>query len=297
MPESHGSPQHPVDVWLAETLPHQPHLRAEIAADLRHRTLLPVDLPDKSFFGNVMERAIGLMLCDQPPYPDLLGCLSHQRAARLPTLAGYRPRRGTDMDGQQAWHRAGHEPHPVRIFTVAHRLAHLHELLNPRHGGRPDPEVIARILRRDPRALRNDPNDVRREWLTFSDMWTSYTSGFHDALRWYGPATAPLSLLDGLRCADFLLGTTLLEVKSGRLDQDAYLDQLIKQMLTYSLLANHDRHPVTHVAVYAVRYQRLLRYPIPPLLNRLAGTPIDITATSAGLAAVIYASQYRRAAA
>ena len=131
----------------------------------------------------------------------------------------------------------------------------------------------------------------------FVELWTSYTTGFHTALRSYGPATAHLSLLDGLRHADLLLGSTVLEVKSGRLDLNAYLDQLIKQMLTYALLAHHDGHPVTHVAVYGIRYQRLLRYPIQLLLNWLAGTPIDISVAGADLAAVIHASQYRRRAA
>ena len=80
-----------------------------------------------------------------------------------------------------------------------------------------------------------------------------------------------MSLLGGRRCPDFLLGATVLEVKSGRLDQPAYLDRLIKQMITYVLLAHYDGYTITHAAVYAVRYQRLLRYLVQPLLDDLAG--------------------------
>ncbi|WP_433537328.1 hypothetical protein ACQPZK_05975 [Micromonospora sp. CA-249363] len=131
----------------------------------------------------------------------------------------------------------------------------------------------------------------------FRTVWASYSSGFHSAFRSYGPATAQLPLLDGRRHADFLLGTTVLEVKSGRLDEDRYLDELIRRILTYALLAHHDDHLVTHIAVYAVRYQRLLRYRIDELANQLAGTPIDLTATGAALAAAIRARPRRRPAA
>ena len=60
----------------------------------------------------------------------------------------------------------------------------------------------------------------------------------------------------------------IVEVKSGRLND---LTELIDQMIRYPLLAHHDGHPMTHVAAYAIHYQRLLRFPTEPLLNRLAG--------------------------
>ena len=110
-------------------------------------------------------------------------------------------------------------------------------------------------------------------------------------MRSYGPATAQLSLYRGARHADFLLGTTLLEVKSGRLDRDEYLDSLIKQLLEYVLLAHSDGHPVSHLAAYAVRYQRLLRYPIQETLNWLAGTHIDLTRAGDQLRAVLDGQQ------
>jgi hypothetical protein len=95
---------------------------------------------------------------------------------------------------------------------------------------------------------------------------------------------------------DFL-GTTLLEVKSGRLDEGRYLDELIQQVLTYALLAHHDGRTVTHVAVYAARYQRLLRYRVQDLIVRLADTPVDLTAAGRELAALIPRGRHCRSAA
>jgi hypothetical protein len=134
------------------------------------------------------------------------------------------------------------------------------------------------------------------EWCAFASLWTSYIGGFHTVLRFYGNATAQVALLGGLRQADLLVGTTVLEIKSGRLDKDRYVTQLINQMITYALLAQYDGHPVTHVAVYAIRYQRLLRFRIGPFLDRLAGRRIDMDGASADLADTVRASRCRNAA-
>jgi hypothetical protein len=294
---SHCAPQDPVGAWLAKTFPHQHVLRAEIAADLRRCPVLLIDPPNKSFFGHVVELAIGLTLCDQSPYLRLLHCLDHDPATRLLSMAGYRST--TDAaTAYDAWRRTDSALHPAHIFTAASRLAPVHSLLNDLDARRSDAEDVARrLLRRYPSLLNSRPDETYHTRRAFRTVWSSYSSGFHSALRSYGPATAQLSLLDGHRHADFLLGTTVLEVKSGRLDEDRYLDDLIRQIMTYALLAHHDGHRVTHVAVYAARYQRLLRYRIDELANQLAGTPVDLTATGAHLATLIRDRPHRRPAA
>ncbi|MGW3614533.1 hypothetical protein ACWD6N_32645 [Micromonospora sp. NPDC005163] len=294
---SHSVSQDPVGALLAETFPYQHVLRAEIAADLCRCPVLLIDPPNKSFFGHVVELAIGLALCDQSPHLRLLHCLDHDLATRLLSMAGYRTTLGA-ATAYDAWRRSGSPPHPAHIFTVASRLAHIRSLLTDLDRHRLDAEDVAHhLLQRYPRLLNSRPDETYHTRRAFRTVWASYSSGFHSALRSYGPATAQLSLLDGHRHADFILGTTVLEVKSGRLDEDRYLNELIRQIMTYALLAHHDGHRVTHVAVYAARYQRLLRYPVDELTNQLAGTPIDMTATGAHLAALIRDRPRRRPAA
>lgn len=283
----HGASQDPVGAWLARTFPHQHILRAEIAADLRHSPVLLLDPPNKSLFGDVVELAVGLTLSDRTPYLRLLNCLDQHHAKRLLTMAGYQPSTGPAAR-HETWQRNDSALHPARIFTAASRLAHVHRLRNDLDTRRPDVDDITRLLlQQHPDLFDSRPDETfhTRRW--FRTVWSSYTSGFHAALRSYGPATAQLSLLDGHRHADFLLGTTVLEVKSGRLDEDRYLDGLIHQLVTYALLAHHDGHPVTHVAVYAARYQRVLRYPIQELTNRIAGAPLNLTAAATDLASLI----------
>ncbi|MBG0560767.1 hypothetical protein [Actinoplanes aureus] len=284
-----------IKAWLTRTFPLRHLLCAEIGADVCSRIPIPVDVDDKSFLGDLMELAIGLSLCDQPPYLHLFDVLGEERAARLLPLAGYH-RTSVLATGLDSWQRSGRRAEPAKFFLAAYRLAQVMEFMNPRSGARPKPDAVARYLRQHPDALPHHGSETVFEWRAFADLWASYNSGFHTALNSYGKVTAHVTLLGGLRCADFLVGTTVLEVKSGRLDIADYRTQLIDQMISYSLLAHHDERPVTHAAVYAIRYQRLLRFPIERLLNRLAGHPIDLDKTSADLAALLQDSRGERAA-
>ncbi|WP_121684615.1 hypothetical protein [Micromonospora sp. BL1] len=295
--------QDPVDAWFAETFPQQDLLRAEIAAELGRCPVLLTDPPNKSYFGHVVELAIGLALCDQSPYPRLFHCLGPGIATRLLTMAGYQPTvagagAGAGAAGYDARRRSDPVVHPAHLFTAASRLAHVRILLNKfdRHDCDAVPNTRY-VLEQYPHLLHGLPRETYQTRRAFRAVWSSYCGGFHGALRSYGPATTQLSLLNGHRHADFLLGTTVLELKSGRLDEDRYLDELIRQILTYALLAHHDGHHVTHVAVYATRYQRLLRYRLDELTNQLAGNPIDLTAAGAELTALIRNQPRRRSAA
>ncbi len=109
----------------------------------------------------------------------------------------------------------------------------------------------------------------------FAAFWASYTSGFRNALRGYGPVTASLNLLDGLRIADFLAGTTIVELKTGHLDGTHHLQALVDQVLTYALLAPVCGHPATAAVMYLARYHVLAHYPLDTLFSRLAGQPIN----------------------
>ncbi|GID29007.1 hypothetical protein [Paractinoplanes brasiliensis] len=277
----------PEQLWLERTFLLRHRICAEIGADLRSCAAIPVDVPGKSLFGDLAERAIGLSLCDEAPYQDLFRVLGGDRAARLLRSAGYEADESREDTGQTSWQRSDTTPSPLRLFLTAYRLAQANQLLNPQGGEQPDPRTIARLLGRHPQALPFRRGDAKFQWLGFRDLWASYSASFQAALRSYGNATAQVALLGGRRCADLLIGTTVLEVKSGRLDDDRYLAQLIDQMISYTLLAHYDGHPATHVAAYAMRYQRLLRFEGESFLNRLAGRRINIDTASAEFAALI----------
>ncbi|GAA3345450.1 hypothetical protein GCM10020358_52580 [Amorphoplanes nipponensis] len=171
-PHPHEAPESPAEAWLNRTLPLRYGFCAEIGADLRSHTAIPVDVADKSFFGDLMERAIGLSLCGQPPYLNLFRLLSDDRAARLLRLAGY------DKACAAPTPTPTPTPTPGNVFLVAYRLAQINQLLNPRWGGRVDPEVIARFLRRHPDALPRHIGETNPQRRAFDDLWASYSGGF-----------------------------------------------------------------------------------------------------------------------
>ncbi|MEV0154260.1 hypothetical protein AB0H57_11035 [Micromonospora sp. NPDC050686] len=121
--------------------------------------------------------------------------------------------------------------------------------------------------------------------------WRSYCGGFREALRSYGPADPAPALLGGYRHADLIMGSTVGEVKTGRMDQPEYVDALFTQLLTYILLACHDGRPINDVVVYLARYGVLIRYLGQDLLEETAGRQADAVAAGSELAAVIRASE------
>jgi hypothetical protein len=287
-----GPPSHAA-VWIARMFPHRTTLAAEITTDLGMSRWPPgPDIPDKKLFGRIVEHALGLTHCAHPPYGRLLDSLPAAQAQRLLALAEYRP----PMEGVDAawpsWRHCGLLPHPAKLFSAAARLTVADDLLRALGPNNADSIDAARMLyQRHPDPLRQDKRPIWRTRPAFRHLWHTHLTGFHTGLRTYGPATAHLALLGGRRHADFLFGTTILELKTGRLDLPNQVNDLIDQLITYTLLAHHDGHPVTHAAVYATRYQRILRFPAQQFLEGLHSAPLDLAETAPHLANAIRTDQ------
>jgi hypothetical protein len=278
--------------WLAEAYPHRDRLRGEIARRVARCAAITANPPDKSFLGLAFEHALGLDLAVQPPYRPLLECLDEVQARRLLRLAGYHPPSADPTAVLPEWRNLPSSTCPARLFTAAASLAHLHQFVHQH--GRSSPGTLAAGLRVPLRHVEVIHQIHRDMWATrpaFRAYWTSYTASARTALRSYGQVVAAPALLGGHRHADLIAGNTVVEIKTGRLDLPDYINQLIDQLLTYGLLALHDLQPTTHIAAYLARYELLIRYPIPDLLNELAGAPVHTPAAATRLATVIRASE------
>ncbi|MFE9694322.1 hypothetical protein [Micromonospora sp. NPDC005806] len=235
---------------------------------------------------------LALDLCERSPYLQLIASLPEGGQRRLLATAGDAP--STDAQGGP-WRKTADQIPGARLFTVGSLLTVLDAAL---HALRPaSPEAArAAILA----ALRHQETFaavatwVRAARPAFAAFWASYTSGFQDALRSYGPVTASLELLGGLRVADFLAGTTIIELKTGHLDDTNHLHALIDQTLTYALLAPVSGHPIAAVVMYLARHHAMARYPLDLFLTGLAGKPIDIAEASGHLDALIRAEEPAR---
>ncbi|MET8262402.1 hypothetical protein ACPXB5_28520 [Micromonospora arida] len=146
----------------------------------------------------------------------------------------------------------------------------MHEL---RSANPDEAREASQTVLRDRRAITAFATAARAARPAFAAFWASYMSGFRKMLCGYGPVTASLSLLDGLRIVDFLVGTTIVEYNTGHFDEAHHLDAFVEQVLAYALLAPGFGHPVTAVVLYLARYHVLTRYPLDTFLAHLAGQP------------------------
>ncbi|MGC4831928.1 hypothetical protein [Micromonospora arida] len=111
-------------------------------------------------------------------------------------------------------------------------------------------EAIQAVLR-DRRAITAFAT-AARDRRAFAASWASYMSGFRKMLCGYGPVTASLSLLDGLRIVDFLAGTTIVEYNTGHFDEAHHLDAFVEQVLAYPLPARYVSCPPRRATIDSV---------------------------------------------
>ncbi|MFG3577843.1 hypothetical protein [Micromonospora chersina] len=183
----------------------------------------------------------------------------------------------------------------ARLFTAGSLLPDLDRAVHALRPATPDQARHAiQAALRDRRAITAYATATRAVRPAFAAFWASYLSGFRDTLRGYGPASASLELLDGLRIVDFLAGTTIVELKTGHLDGAHHLEALVDQVLAYALLAPVCGHPATAVAMYLARYHVLAYYPLDILFSRLAEQPINTIEAGHHLSTLVQAEGPRQ---
>lgn len=291
------APQPPASKqWLARRFPH----RQALIADLRERIQRTPDpitayAPEPGHFGLALERTIALDLCDSPPYPELFASLPEPACRTLLATAGYQPVPGSEP----LWRRTGGLVTAARLFTVGSVLTDLDHIAARAHGviAPTDTQRRLRAPLRHRETFINCATRIRAARPTFASFWASYRIGFRTALLSYGPVIAAPPLLDGLRVADLIAGTTIIELKTGHLTDTHQFRDLIDQILTYALLAPLSGYPITAAVVYLARYNVLARYPIDTLTIELAGEPMDTTEAGRHLGMLIQTEQHPRAAA
>jgi hypothetical protein len=167
--------------------------------------------------------------------------------------------------------------------------------MSPGHARRGHQALLVVLRHRDTIAIRAAATRAARP--AFREFWTSHIAGFRGALLSYGPVIAAPPLLDGLRVADLIAGTTVVELKTGHLHDTPQFHDLIDQVLTYALLAPLSGYPVTAAAVYLSRYHVLARHSVADFTASLAGESVNISEAGNQLAALIRAEHQPAAAA
>lgn len=95
-----------------------------------------------------------------------------------------------------------------------------------------------------------------------------------------GVAFAGSAAIDGAQ-ADLVLAGTIVELKVTATTKTRLRD--LHQVIALALLDTHDAHAITCVALAPVRFGVVVRWDLAELLNRMAGTAVDISQLRADL--------------
>lgn len=283
--------------WLQRQFPRRDSLRCELEQALVQSVPLAISPLDAARLGRAFERVIGLDLAQAPPYQDLVGALPGPWAETVLTWAGY----GCAAEGPgdwRSWRRAAGEPaKPETLFTAGGVLAELDRLFRRSRTTANLAALVGSLLRNCPDHLRHHCRATYRTRPAFAALYGSYTTNFQGVLGSWGTCMPAPALLAGRRTADFICGSTLVELKTGALTGSGEIDMLLDQLLSYGLLCDVSGFQVTHVAVYLARYEVVLQWEIGEFLSRLAGRLVDPSFAAASLAAIVLEERHHRLAA
>ena len=101
------APRSHAGAWLDAMFPHRKDLQVEMLARLGAPSAIEDDLPNKSFFGRIVEHALSLTLAAPATDLRLLAGLPPEHAHRVLTLAGYRPPAPTQESELGRWQPSG----------------------------------------------------------------------------------------------------------------------------------------------------------------------------------------------
>lgn len=268
---------HPADRWLRQRFAERSWLLAELTAAMDAATPIRVLAPDPCTFGHTFEIAVHNDLSRVLPHVGELAAFPRRTARAFARLAGYRPPPETPRAPWPTWIRRNDDPAPRHRSQV--------------------PACALAVARGMPFACRSGPASTLRPMRASAGFrrmllavaagqepahlafMTGYDHAIRPLLRSWGAATAS-PVLPGKRTADLLVGRTIVEIKTGWLEDPDDLQHLVDQILGYGLLSQLTATRATHVAAYLARYGVVLRYPFHALAQRSASEPIDILEAS-----------------
>ncbi len=281
------NPVHPVTIWLTQTFPYRDQWVGGLLARVMAARPIALNPPTPVLFGRAFEYAIGLDLATADPYPQLLEAIPPRHAAWLLTAAGYMPEAGTER-----WLRrtsaSGRRKRSVQVHAAAWYLAYLQDVLHT-IGGK-DPQRCRQVVE----TVMADVSVPRGAFTaaapTMLAFWRGHLASTHEPLQRLGLVTTGPVVYPGYATADLIAGTTLVEIKTGWIDEEN-IRKTLNQIISYALLAGPAGHAVTSIAVHLARYRLLIHDPLQTLANELAGKPVDIGAAAGNFATVVSASR------
>jgi hypothetical protein len=112
---------------------------------------------------------------------------------------------------------------------------------------------------------------------TFREFWRAHTASPRQILKDLGAVhAADVPFHRGRYFADLIIGTSVVEVKTGVTGTDEDLLKTLRQTVRYALLAQHNGYEITNTVVYLDRYATIIQTPLQTAADDLAGRPVDL---------------------
>jgi hypothetical protein len=212
---------------------------------------IPVDGRQGDVFGWTFQIAVGLDLAERIPYPHLLAAMPAPEAAWTAQQAGYQARTGIPYC---EWPRTGQTP-PRSLHAAASNLAQIRPVRDT--SGWTEEQV--RRLVGSTGFVRARRLITAKQLPTFEACWHAHVNGPQQVLRQLGPVRgADIPFHDGYQVADLIVGTSLVEIKTGD-DEDAKLGRTLRRSMACALLADGAGYTFDEVAVYLARHRLVIR--------------------------------------
>ena len=226
--------------------------------------------PDCRLFGSTFELCTVLDLAERMPYPHLLDALPSLEAVWTAWRTGFEPPLDNPAADFGRWSRKSPVP-PAWLHAAGSNLAQLMPMLY-RLGDTADANrAMLTVWNSRAQSFNARRRIAATEGPAFRAFWRMHTAGPRSTLRQLGPVrAADVPFRGGHRMGDLIAGTSMVEIKTGRM-QDEQLADTVLQTIKYALLAEAEGYDVSDVAVYLARYGLVIRTPLQDLANDLAG--------------------------
>ncbi|MFI5905990.1 hypothetical protein [Dactylosporangium sp. NPDC051541] len=244
--------------------------------NLVHRaTAVPAVAPHGQLFGSTFELCTVLDLAERMPYPHLLDALPSFEAIWTAWRTGFAPPLDDPAANFGRWNRR-EAVSPAWLHAAGSNLAQLMPMLY-RFGDTVEANrAMLEVWNSRAESFTARRQIARGEALTFHAFWRLHTAGPRMMLRALGSVrAADVPFRGGHRMGDLIAGTSMVEIKTGRME-DQQLAEAVLQTVKYALLAEAEGYDVSDVVIYLARYGLVIQTPLQDLADDLAGGRADL---------------------
>ncbi|WP_432834093.1 hypothetical protein [Dactylosporangium sp. CA-092794] len=250
---------------------------------VRRAAAVPTMAPHGQLFGSTFELCTVLDLAERMPYPHLLDALPTFEAIWTAWRTGFAPPLDDPAADFGRWNRR-EETAPAWLHAAGSNLAQLMPMLYRFGDTAEASRASLETWNSRVESFATRRRIAATEAPAFRAFWREHLAGPREMLQALGPVrAADVPFRGGRRMGDLIAGTSMVEIKTGRME-DQQLAEAVVQAVEYALLAEAEGYDVSDVVIYLARYGLVIQTPLQELADDLAGCRTDLADVRRALA-------------